>query len=120
MYELSVTDHFAASHFLSGYKGKCKNLHGHTWKVCVVLNKKKLDKLGMVVDFKFVKKQLKSILDNLDHTHLNTLVFFKKNNPTTENLAKYIFDKLAERSTALTVKRVTVWESDNASVTYYK
>jgi len=120
MYELAVTDHFAASHFLSGYKGKCKNLHGHTWKVQVVIRKATLNKLGMVADFQVVKKQLKEILDALDHVHLNTVGPFAKINPTTENLAKYIFDELAARCRPLKVTQVTVWESDNASVTYHR
>lgn len=118
MYELSIKSDFAAAHFLRGYEGKCKNLHGHTWKVELVLEGRELDKAGMVVDFAVVKKQLKEFLEELDHAHLNDLPYFKEINPTTENLAKYIFDEFPKRYRPLKVKRVTVWESDQASVTY--
>lgn len=120
MYELSVKANFAASHFLRGYKGKCESLHGHTWKVEVVLKHTKLDKLGMVIDFKEIKQKLNDILERLDHAHLNDIAPFTKKNPTTENLAQYIFGELSGKCRPLKVKQVTVWESDNASATYCK
>ena len=97
MYELSIKSDFAASHCLRGYEGKCKNLHGHTWAVEVVVQNKTLDKVGMVTDFMDIKKQLKEFLEELDHTHLNDHPFFKKHNPTTENLARYIFEQFSKQ-----------------------
>ena len=118
MYELGVKGHFAASHLLKGYEGKCKDLHGHTWKVELVIESQKLDAIGMVADFAEVKKQLNDFLESLDHVHLNDTPPFNQTNPTTENLAKYIFDKFSQRHRFLKIKRVTVWESDTASITY--
>jgi len=121
MYELSIKSDFAASHCLGhGYEGKCKNLHGHTWQVEIIIQSQTLDGVGMVIDFMEIKKRLKSFLEELDHTHLNDHPFFKKRNPTTENLAKYIFEQFSKTCRPLKIKKVTVWESLHASVTYYK
>ncbi len=119
MYELAIKGDFAASHRLTGYEGDCKNLHGHTWKVEAVVGSDRLDSVGMVLDFKMAKKKLKDVLAKLDHVHLNDLAVFGHINPTTENLAKYIFEEFSKECRPLPVKRVRVWESDTASVTYY-
>lgn len=119
MFELSVSSDFAASHMLRGYEGKCKNLHGHTWKVEVVLAGDDLNDIGMVVDFALVKKQLRGFLETLDHVHLNDLPAFKDVNPTSENIAKYIFEQFSALCRPLILKRVRVWESDTSSVTYF-
>jgi len=136
MYEIKVISDFSSAHMLRGYEGKCENMHGHNWKIEVVVSSEKLDKLGMVVDFKELKHKLKIILEELDHKNLNDIEYFKKINPTSENIAKYIFDKLATNNQRpatkdqrpmtndqrLTTKpgrpKVTVWESDNTSATY--
>jgi len=118
MYELTIKSDFAASHFIRKHPGKCKRMHGHTWKVEVSIVGSRLNKLGMVIDFKEIKSELEDFLEVLDHTNLNDLPFFKKCNPTTENLAKYIFNGLKKRCRPLTIKKVTVWESDRTSVSY--
>ena len=120
MFELSIKGDFAAAHRLHGYEGNCKDLHGHTWKVEVVIAADQLDKIGMVMDFKIVKIKLKELLSKIDHVYLNSLAAFKENNPTTENLAKYIFEEFSLVCQPLQIKRVQVWESDSASVVYYK
>src|SRR3989338_7533373 len=103
MYELSVRGHFAASHLLKGYEGKCKNLHGHTWRVELVVESQKLDAIGMVADFAVVRKHLNDFLERLDHVHLNEIPPFNQINPTTEILAKYIFDEFAKEHRPLKV-----------------
>ena len=120
MYELSVKGDFCAAHFLRGYEGKCKTLHGHTWKVEATIENDKLDAVGMVADFALIKKNLKEFLEVLDHVHLNEFSYFKDINPTTENLAQYIFDEFPKKYGPFKLKKVTVWESDNASITYTK
>jgi 6-pyruvoyltetrahydropterin/6-carboxytetrahydropterin synthase len=138
MYTLSVKSDFSAAHNLRGYKGRCESLHGHNWKAEAVISAKKLDAQGLVIDFHLIKKELKGILEGLDHKYLNELSYFKKHNPTSENLAKYIYEKLDDRL-RLSVQQVrlngavgqagiadsilqevTVWESDNCSATYSK
>lgn len=117
MYSIKVEGNFSSAHNLRGYKGKCEELHGHNWKAEIVLVKEKLDKIGMVADFKYLKDKLNKVLDKLDHKYLNKLAYFKKVNPTSENIAKYIYDCLKPQTPGL--KSVTVWESDNSSATYY-
>lgn len=118
MFELSVRGDFCASHILHGHEGKCKKLHGHSWKVQVNIVHNELDIVGRVVDFAVVKKQLQIFLDTIDHTHLNDLPAFKDLNPTTENLAKYIYQGFSKICQPFALKSVTVWESESSSVTY--
>jgi 6-pyruvoyltetrahydropterin/6-carboxytetrahydropterin synthase len=116
MYNIKVEAYFSAAHNLRGYKGKCEELHGHNWKVEAQVVSSKLDKAGMVLDFKFLKQRLKIVLDKLDHKYLNNIAYFKKNNPTSEIIAKYIYDNLTPTVSGL--NSITVWESDNSCATY--
>jgi len=121
MFELTVQPSFAAAHQLRGYEGKCENLHGHNWKLDVVLTAAETDHLGMVVDFNDVKATLDAILEKLDHRFLNDLDPFREVNPTTENVARLIFNQLGPRlPSGVTVKKVTAWESDRCGASYYE
>ncbi|RKY31713.1 MAG: 6-carboxytetrahydropterin synthase QueD [Candidatus Omnitrophota bacterium] len=116
MFSVKVGSMFSSAHYLRGYKGKCEGLHGHNWKVEVVVESEELDRLGMVLDFKYLKKKLNRLLDNLDHRCLNHLAYFKKVNPTSENISKYIYLKLKPKVKNL--KSVVVWESSTSSAIY--
>ncbi len=116
MYSIKVESGFSSAHNLKGYKGKCEELHGHNWKVEVVVKKARLDKAGMVLDFKDVKCALNRIMEELDHKYLNKVAYFAKKNPTSERIAEYIFGRL--RKSGLKVDAVTVWENDTSSATY--
>lgn len=121
MYNLIVETNFAAAHNIRGYKGKCERIHGHNWKVQVVLISEKLDNLGMVMDFNDVKEMAHCILERFDHTYLNKLDEFAKENPTTENLATILYNELSKKLPAgITVSKVTAWESENCGASYYK
>ena len=120
MFELSITGDIAAAHFLNGYDGKCKNLHGHTWKVEATVQCEELNGLGMVADFTDLKAKLQEVLELMDHGCLNDLPFFKENNPTTENIARHIFEQYGAKVKPLKLKTVRVWESESSSVTYYE
>jgi len=120
MFELSVVGDIASAHFLPGYDGPCKDLHGHTWKIEVSLVSDTLDDIGMVIDFRVVKRKLKELLEPIDHVCLNDLDYFKENSPTTENIAKYVYDNFGKEVTPLKLNKVRVWESDTSSVTYYE
>jgi 6-pyruvoyltetrahydropterin/6-carboxytetrahydropterin synthase len=120
MFEVSVRDHIASAHQLHGYDGPCKFMHGHTWKVEVVVTGNNLDEVGLLADFKVIKLKLKEILTPLDHVVLNDLQAFKGLNPSTENLARHIYRALKDNSSPLYLKHVQVWESDTASVIYYE
>ena len=118
MFTIKVLGDFCGAHNLREYEGKCENLHGHNWKVELEIASQTLDKTGMVIDFKIAKKELNIILEELDHKHLNDLEYFKINNPTSENMAKYIYDKVCEKIDK--VKSVSVWETDTSCARYNK
>lgn len=119
MYKIRITRNFAGAHYLKGYHGKCENLHGHNWKVEAEFSCEKLDKIGISIDFKIVKRGLDRILNELDHTLLNDHPAFKKTNPSAENIANYIFKNLSKNfQRRIRVKSITVWESENASAEY--
>ncbi len=116
MYKIKVEADFSSAHNLRGYKGKCEELHGHNWQVELAAGSKKLDKIGMVLDFRFLKDKLNSVLDKLDHKYLNNLDYFKKINPTSENIAKYIYESLKDKVPGLV--SITVWESEKSCAIY--
>ena len=116
MYELLVEDTFDAAHALQGYEGPCENLHGHTWKVQVALQGEKLNKIGLLEDFKTIKKVLKDILAAYDHKHLNEIAPFDQENPSSENLARVIFEAIKQKMS--TVVKVSVWESATSCASY--
>lgn len=118
MYKVKVLADFSGAHNLREYKGKCEELHGHNWKVEVIACSERLNNLGMVVDFTDLKKSVKKCLSGLDHKYLNDLEYFKTNNPTSENMAKYIFDWVSEDRKDIKLDSVKVWETDSSCATY--
>ncbi|MFA4967330.1 MAG: 6-carboxytetrahydropterin synthase QueD [Candidatus Margulisiibacteriota bacterium] len=116
MYELTIEDTFAAAHQLKGYQGPCENLHGHTFRVQAHIKGNNLKKEGFLIDFKEIKSALKEIIAEFDHHNLNELSYFKTENPTSENLARIIFQKMEKQ---IPVSKVTVWESPTSSASYY-
>ncbi len=121
MYRLTVSKRFAAAHRLVNYRGQCARLHGHTWTVEVSVGGNKLDSCGMLVDFRTLKELVGKIVEELDHSCLNDLPPFNRNdyNPTAENLARYIFDKLKPLLPPdLIISEVRVWESPDVCASY--
>ena len=121
MFRLTVVDSFASAHQLREYEGQCENLHGHNWRVEVVVEGRELNFQGLLLDFKDLKGALKEVLKELDHSFLNELPYFQERNPTSENLAFFIFRGLEAALKAypgVKVKSVTVWESERAGATY--
>jgi len=88
-----VSATFAAAHQLKGYGGKCEALHGHNWRVQLFVKTKDVDEIGLALDFGEMKGCLRTILQALDHTNLNDLPAFQRHNPSSENIAQYIFQK---------------------------
>lgn len=121
MYELKVITHFAAAHRLANFYGKCEALHGHNWKVEIFVRAASLDDAGLVLDFGQIKAKARDILAELDHTYLNDLPAFREQNPSSENLARYLFERLgaALNDDRVTVTRVAVWESEQTSAAYF-
>ena len=120
MYELKIITEFSAAHNLRNFRGKCEALHGHNWKVEVVLSGKNLDDSGVVLDFAEVKAATSEIMSEIDHRYLSDLPFFMENNPSSENIARYIFHRLQEKidNDRVRIRRVTAWESQDACASY--
>jgi 6-pyruvoyltetrahydropterin/6-carboxytetrahydropterin synthase len=122
MYELSIEVGFAAAHQLRGYKGKCENLHGHNWRVQISVSADRLNELDIAIDFHDLKKIAQEVVTPLDHAFLNDVFPFTEKNPSSENIAKWIFDTLKKKinNGNLRTAAVTVWESESASASYYE
>ncbi len=119
MFELKVVTHFAAAHQLTMVAKQCENLHGHNWKVEVMVAGEKLNDAGVLIDFGELKAHLKEIINQLDHKFLNDLEILTCA-PSSENIAVHIAESLQKRlnGTGVRVSRVTTWESENAAATY--
>ena len=120
MYEVTIIKSFSAAHLLAQIGGKCEELHGHNFRVEVTVTAPDLNESGLLIDFRAVKKWLNVILDQMDHKHLNELPYFAGINPSAENIAKFISEKMESEAKKAFVKviKVKVWESENAAVTY--
>lgn len=120
MYHLSIITSFAAAHNLLHYQGDCENLHGHNWKVEVTVSAESLDKSGLGIDFKILKKHTREVMNYLDHKYLNDLEAFKDISPSSEQIARFIFEQLQRslQEYEVIIQKVTVWESDNAYAAY--
>ncbi|MDY0150675.1 MAG: 6-carboxytetrahydropterin synthase QueD [Candidatus Cloacimonas sp.] len=120
MYYLSVSDSFSAAHRLCGYEGACSNLHGHNWKVRVCLEAQVLDNIGMAMDYGIIKHILQGILAELDHAYLNEVPCLDGLNPTSENLARYIYERMAIKlqDQPAQIFEVEICESERSSVVY--
>ena len=121
MFHIFITSHFSAGHHLRDYPGNCERPHGHNWKVTVTVQANELDNLGMGVDFRTLKEAVNKVLDTLDHHDLNEHADFQSVNPSSENIATYIFNNLQKNLTddRYAIHSVTVCETDNSGVTYF-
>lgn len=137
MYCLKTESSFDAAHFLAGYQGKCRNIHGHRWRVVVEVFGEKLEDKGqtrgMLIDFGDLKKDVKAVTEEFDHALIyeknslkeKTVLALKEEEfrlievafrPTAENFSKYFFEKMQEKGYA--VYRVEVYETPNNRAIY--
>ncbi len=120
-YELSIQTHFSAAHQLRGYDGDCARLHGHNWHVRLFVACRDLDALGMGVDYKVLKRELKAAISDWDHYNLNDVPPFDRINPTSENVARVLFERLSARlnDARARVSRIEIAETCAAKVIYH-
>ena len=122
MYELTVRGEFESAHQIVGYEGKCRRLHGHNWSVEAVVKGRELDRLGMLIDFKVLKAALNAVLDEFDHQYLNELPAFESMNPTAENLARLIFERMSASTifegSSARMSAIKIFETPRSCVTY--
>lgn len=124
MFDVSVEQTFSAGHSLREYKGKCENVHGHNYRVRVTVEGAELNAIGLIVDFVDLKKQVRAIVERLDHQYINDLEPFTILNPSAENLAKYFYDELMKQfagtngKSPVRIAEVKIWETDTSTATY--
>ena len=120
MFKLVVKKEFSSAHILHGHPGNCKRMHGHNWLVEAEVQGDNTNEIGMVIDFKDIKNNLKEIISMLDHQFLNDLEPFINENPTAENISKYIYKELSNNINTdnIKVSKIKLWETNNSAVTY--
>lgn len=137
MFLLSCEGHFDSAHFLAGYEGKCANIHGHRWRVVAYVQKEELiedgQERGMVLDFSHLKKDIKELVDYLDHALVIERDTLKKSlfnalvdegfrlieidfRPTAEEFSRYFANKLMDKG--YSVKKVEVYETPSNMAVY--
>jgi len=117
MFEIKVRKNFSAAHHLLNYDGECEKQHGHNWKVEVYVRGEELNEANILMDFKDLKRELKKVIDLFDHEDINELPQFKDVSPSSEIIAKFIYEKLKE--TIPQIHKVTVWETENNCASYF-
>jgi len=120
MFQISRERVFSASHQLRGYEGKCERLHGHNWRVRVHLEAAELDESGMIIDFHELDRVMVEALEPFEHRHLNQVAPFDVLNPSSENLAYVICERMRERlrDSRIRICHCDVWENDLSRARY--
>ena len=122
MFEVMIERHFSSAHQLRGYKGKCENLHGHNYKIEIYARGRELDNIGLLVDFGELKMAADEVVQYLDHRNINELEpFIEELNPSAENLARYILERVRARvgdSSRAEVYKVRCFETPTSVATY--
>jgi 6-pyruvoyltetrahydropterin/6-carboxytetrahydropterin synthase len=122
VFEVYVKTHFSAAHRLEGYAGDCARAHGHNWIVEAYVKCTELDQIGIGIDFRDIKQAVREVIFNLDHFDLNELEPFREVNPSSENIAKYIYQELSKKlnTHSAKVSRVKVCETPGAGAYYWE
>jgi 6-pyruvoyltetrahydropterin/6-carboxytetrahydropterin synthase len=120
-FEVMIERNFSSAHQLRGYKGKCENLHGHNYKIEIYARGRELDNIGLLVDFGELKTAADEVVQYLDHRNINELPPFDLElNPSAENLARYILERVAASvgDERVKVYKVRCFETPTSVATY--
>jgi len=122
VFEICVETHFSAAHSLIGYQGNCAQIHGHNWIVEVFVRCRELNDIGIGIDFRDVRQAIKDIIKDLDHSYLNEYPEFKNTNPSSENIAKFLYRELGGKINSDNVKlsKIKVSETRGAGAYYWE
>lgn len=122
MYEISQETVIAAAHQLRLAPGEGERLHGHNWRIKVVVRAEQLDARGMVVDFNDLGRELRTFVEPWEHVFLNELPPWNDINPTAENIARVVCEGVAPKidDGRARVVRVEVWENDTCCATFFR
>jgi 6-pyruvoyltetrahydropterin/6-carboxytetrahydropterin synthase len=124
MFQVCKTFSFDAAHALRGYQGNCERLHGHRWEVAVCLEGSDLNDLGILVDFRALKVAIQAATADYDHNVLNDVPPYDEINPSTEHIARTIFQAvrahMADAAPQVRLAFVQVWESPTSWAKYWE
>ena len=120
-FEVMIERNFSSAHQLRGYRGKCENLHGHNYKIEIYARGKELNNIGLLVDFVELKQAADDLVTYLDHKNLNELEpFIVEQNPSAENVARFVLEKLAAKinDERVQIYKVRCFETPTSVATY--
>ncbi len=122
VFEISVEVQFSAAHSLHGYQGNCRQVHGHNWIVEVFVRCRELNEIGIGIDFRKVREAVREIIANMDHSYLNENPEFWDTNPSSENIARFLYRKLKAgiNSESIEISKVKVSETRGAGASYWE
>lgn len=121
MFEVMIERNFSSAHQLRGYRGKCENLHGHNYKIEIYARGRELNNIGLLVDFVELKQAADEIVQFLDHRNINELPPFDEElNPSAENLARFILERVASHvgDERVEIYKVRCFETPTSVATY--
>ncbi len=119
MYKLAIEVSISASHYLRHYSGPCQRMHGHNWKIQVVVTGKQLNEAGMIIDFKELSDLTWQVIGRFDHQTFNELPPFDTLNPTAENMAKYFYHEIGRiLPEGVSMSAIRLWETDKYMLEY--
>ena len=120
-FEVMIERNFSSAHQLRGYRGKCENLHGHNYKIEIYARGRELNNIGLLVDFVELKQAADDLVTYLDHKNLNELApFVVEQNPSAENVARFVLEKLAAKinDERVQIYKVRCFETPTSVATY--
>ena len=122
MYEMKVQMRFSPAHQSKGYDGNIENLDGHSWTARIVAEAEELDSIRVGFDFVKLKEKTEAILARLDYKNINEVPPFDTENPSAENIARWVFKQLQEEINAkgVRLKRVEIEEMPGCGASYYE
>ncbi len=118
MFTVRVEDGFSAAHFLTRYHGKCERLHGHNYRVRVTAAGPELNEGGMLLDFGVMKTALRRITAEFDHGSLNDHPAFSDGCPSSERIARLVYERMRAELPDANLTLVEVFETDINRATY--
>jgi 6-pyruvoyltetrahydropterin/6-carboxytetrahydropterin synthase len=116
-FQITTTRHFSAAHQLRLYDGSLEPLHGHNWKVKVTVSAPKLDQIGVVMDFHELERLVNRIIEPMHNRNLNELAAFQSTNPSAENVALHIAEKI-DLPESVKLESIEVWETSENSALF--
>jgi len=119
LFTVSVESQFWATHGLTLPDGSREAAHGHNWNVIAEVSGERLNSMGLVMDFRQLREMIAEIVAELRDTPLEQVGYFRRNNPSAENVARYIYEKLETKLPKdLGLESVSVTEEAGCSAKY--